>query len=122
MSISLEFTPWHRFRALKNDAAIKAWLQSIGEAGTEAFRSGMGQYPGPSDPGAWPNTRSGRLKASIKSEVTSDSVTIGTNTRYSRFLRYGTSKMARRKMSDNALREGVKGAGKLKNWVQWTRF
>ena len=40
--------------------------------------------------------------------MTSNSVTIGTSMPYSGFLRRGTSKMARRKMSDNALEEGMK--------------
>jgi len=80
----------------------------------------MGSYPPASAPGAWPNSRTGRLKSSIRSVVTSDSVTIGTSMPYSGFLRSGTSKMARRKMSDNALEEGVK-AGRLGRWVEWTR-
>jgi phage gpG-like protein len=119
--ITIEFSPWGRFHARKKPEEISRWLRSIGDAGTEAFRSGMGSYPPPSSPGAWPNSRSGRLKGSIRSEVTSDSVTIGTSMPYSGFLRTGTSKMARRKMSDNALEEGVK-AGRLGHWVEWSRL
>ena len=81
----------------------------------------MGSYPPASAPGAWPNNRTGRLSASIRSEVTSDSVTIGTNTHYSGYLRNGTSRMARRKMSDNALEEGIRAAGRLTKWVEWSR-
>jgi phage gpG-like protein len=80
----------------------------------------MGSYPGPSSPGAWPNSRTGRLKGSIRFEVANDSVTIGTNAPYSGFLRSGTSRMARRKMSDNALQEGMK-SGRLGRWVEWSR-
>ena len=119
-SFTLSFTPWGHFRARQKKEEIRRWMESIGQAGTEAFRSGMGQYPGPSAPGAWPNTRSGRLKGSIDYEVSDDSVTIGTNTPYSGFLRTGTSRMARRKMSDNALQEGMR-AGRLGKWVEWTR-
>ena len=117
---TIEFTPWGHFYARKKQEEIRRWLQSIGDAGTEAFRSGMGTYPGPSAAGAWPNSRTGGLKGSIRSEVGSNSVTIGTNRPYSMYLRGGTSKMARRKMSDNALQEGIK-AGRLGKWAEWAR-
>jgi hypothetical protein len=120
VTITIEFTPWHPFHARKNLGAIHRWLQSIGEAGTAAFRSGMGSYPPASSPGAWPNSRTGRLKGTIDYKVAGDSVTIGTSTRYSGYLRRGTSKMARRKMSDNALQEGMR-AGRLGRWVEWSR-
>jgi hypothetical protein len=122
MTITIEFQPWARFYARKRRTDIRRWLQAIGDAGTDAFRSGMGNYPPASDPGAWPNSRTGRLKGTIRSVVTDNSVTIGTSTRYSRYLREGTSKMARRKMSDNALQEGMKaGRGRLHRWVYWSR-
>jgi hypothetical protein len=116
----IEFSPWGQFHARKKTEAIRGWLNKVGEAGVEAFKGGMGSYPGPSAPGAWPNSRTGRLKGSIRSIVTNDSVTIGTSMPYSGFLRSGTSKMARRKMSDNALEEGMK-AGRLGRWVEWSR-
>jgi len=120
MSITITFTPWGVFHARKKKEEIRRWLQSVGDAGTEAFRSGMGQYPGPSAPGAWPNSRTGRLKGSIRSQVDDNSVTIGTNMPYSIYLRHGTSRMARRKMSDDALKEGMK-TGRLGKWVEWAR-
>jgi phage gpG-like protein len=121
MSIEIEFSPWGNFRARKKPEAIRSWLKGIGDAGTEAFRSGMGKWRPASAPGAWPNSRTGRLKGSIRSVVASDSVTIGTSTPYSGFLRTGTKKMARRKMSDNALKEGMQQS-RLGKWVEWSRF
>jgi hypothetical protein len=122
MSIEITFQPWGHFRAVKDNSSIQAWLDSIGEAAEAAFRGGMGSYPPASAPGAWPNTRSGGLIGSIAHETTSNSVTIGTSMPYSGFLRSGTSRMARRKMSDNALQEGMKaGAGRLGHWVHWSR-
>src|SRR5438105_1493902 len=112
MNITIEFTPWRSFRARKRPEEIKRWLHAIGDAGVQAFQGGMGGYPPASAPGAWPNSRSGRLKGTIRSEVTESSVTIGTNTPYSMYLRRGTTRMKRRKMSDNALAEGIK-AGRL---------
>jgi hypothetical protein len=123
--ISIEFTPWGSFRARKRPAEIKRWLHAIGKAGVEAFKGGMGKFPPPSSPGAWPNSRSGKLKGSINYEVGgggafNETVTIGTNTPYSMYLRKGTGRMARRKMSDNAMKEGVK-AGRLGQWVEWVK-
>jgi hypothetical protein len=121
VTITIEFTPWHPFHARKNLGAIHSWLKSVGEAGTEAFRSGMGSFPPASAPGAWPNSRTGRLKGTIDYKVDGNSVTIGTSMRYSIFLRMGTRKMkGRRKMSDNALQEGMR-AGRLGRWVEWSR-
>jgi hypothetical protein len=117
---SIEFSPWGQFHARKKREEIHRWLWGIGFAGSEAFRSGMGHYPPSSAPGAWPNNRTGRLNKSIHFEATGDSVTIGTSMPYSGFLRSGTSKMARRKMSDNALEEGMKGS-RLGKWVGWSR-
>ena len=119
--IGLEFAPWHRFRAIKDLAEKRRYFQAVGDAGVAAFQNGMGSYPGASAPGAWPNSRTGKLKSTIKAHVTDDSVTISTNAPYSMFLRAGTSKMARRKMSDTALEEGKKAA-RLGHWVHWTRF
>jgi len=126
MSISIEFSPWGKFHARKNDGAIRGWLNKIGKAGTDAFRGGMGKFPPASFPGAWPNSRSGKLKSTIRYEVGGGgafeyNVTIGTGAPYSGFLRSGTSRMARRKMSDNALREGVAAGGRLTKWVEWSR-
>jgi|SRR4029077_12639149 hypothetical protein len=122
MSIEISFQPWGYFRAVKDNSSIQAWLDAIGEAAEAAFRGGMGGYPPASAPGAWPNTRSGGLIGSIAHETSSTEMTIGTSMAYSGFLRHGTSRMARRKMSDNALQEGMKaGAGRLGHWVHWSR-
>ncbi|MGY3615668.1 hypothetical protein [Bradyrhizobium sp. USDA 10063] len=120
MDITLEFTPWRPFYARKNDAEIQSWLQRVAKASEQAFKGGMGNYPPASAPGAWPNIRTGRLKGSIRTEVTNDSMTIGSNMPYSIYLRNGTSRMARRKMSDDALKEGM-SAGRLGHWVEWSR-
>ncbi|MGY2987709.1 hypothetical protein [Bradyrhizobium sp. USDA 4508] len=124
VAVRLEFTPWRPFYARKNDEVLN-WLERVAKASEAAFKGGMGRYPPASAPGAWPNVRTGGLMASIRTEVTDDSMTIGSNrTRggapVSRYLREGTSRMARRKMSDNALQEGMK-ASRLGRWVEWSR-
>jgi len=120
MSFTIEFSPWGEFHAKKKPAEIHGWLKRVGDAGVDAFKGGMGEYPPASAPGAWPNRRSGRLRASVRSVATQTSVTIGTSMPYSGYLRSGTSKMKRRKMSDDALKAGMK-AGRLGHWVEWVR-
>ena len=119
---SIEFSPWGQFHARKKREEIHRWLWGIGFAGSEAFRSGMkqGSRTNRSAPGEWPHSQTGRLKGSIHFEATDSSVTIGTSMPYSGFLRSGTSKMARRKMSDNALKEGMEHS-RLGRWVEWSR-
>jgi hypothetical protein len=122
VSITIEFTPWAPFHAYKNQAAIQAWLRGIGEASKQAFIGGMGHYPPASSPGAWPNVRTGGLRGSVDYTVSGDELTVGSNMPYSIFLRAGTSRMARRKMSDNALQEGMKAASRQSvHWVEWRR-
>lgn len=118
--ITIEFQPWRPFLARKKPQEVKRWLKAVGEASEAAFKGGMGNFPPASAPGAYPNVRSGRLRKSIRHVVTGDSVTIGSNMFYSIFLRKGTSKMARRKMSDSALKEGMQKA-RLGRWVEWSR-
>lgn len=118
----MTFTPWNEFEAVKKPAVIRTWLQGIAKASEQAFRAGASRaYPPASAPGAWPARRSGGLLGSIQTEVTADSVTIGTNQPYSGYLRHGTSRMARRKMSDDAMREGQFRA-RLGRWVEWQRI
>jgi phage gpG-like protein len=119
VSITIEFVPWSPFRARKKPEVIRRWLNDIGKASERAFKNMKG-FPPASSPGEYPAIRTGRLRGSINYEVTDNSVTIGSNMPYSIFLRSGTSKMARRKMSDNALQEGMRGA-RLGHWVEWTR-
>lgn len=120
MSIVIQFQPWRTFHAVKRPDVVQTWLQGVADRSKQAFVGGMGSYPPASSPGAWPNVRSGGLRGSVSTEVTSTEATVGSNMFYSIFLRAGTSKMARRKMSDDALKEGMEGA-RLGHWVEWSR-
>src|SRR5262245_53094440 len=117
---TIEFTPWGPFHAQKRPEEIRRWLRAVADASEQALKSGMGQYPPASAPGAWPNSRTGNLKGSISSYATDTEAVVGSNMRYSIYLRMGTSKMARRKMSDNALQEGMQKA-RLGRWVAWVK-
>jgi len=97
-------------------------LQQVAERSREAFERGMASStPGPSKKGQYPAIRTGALMRSISTQVSSDSMIIGTNTHYSLYLRDGTKKMDSHKMSHDALKEGLQDAGRLKHWAEWVR-
>src|SRR5262245_29438183 len=116
-TITISFTPWRKFHAFKDKAVIRRWLKTVADASEKAFKNMKG-YPPASSPGEYPAIRTGNLRGSISTVVTDDSMTIGSNMYYSWFLRKGTTRMARRKMSDNALQEGM-NASSLGRWVRW---
>lgn len=132
--IRLQFIPWERFFAKRDKRVTTSWLRRVREEALKAFRAGInGQHSGNigyrkgggrftrSAPNEYPAKDSGNLLASLKGQSTSDEAIIGTDMFYSKFLRQGTKKMARRKMSDNALQEGRKAAGRPRGWVSWAK-
>ena len=60
-----------------------------------------------SAPGAYPAVDTGRLKNSIRTTVRAREASIHTDVHYAKYLRDGTSFMAKRKMAKEALREGI---------------
>jgi len=110
------FTP---LRALVDKAQQRSYLENIGSTAEIAFRDGVnGQHTGrvyrrkgrshqASSPGEYPAADSGAHRATISYKVTSRQVVIGSGRSYAIYLREGTSKMARRKMSDDALKEAM---------------
>ena len=122
MSLHLRMTPWGRFRAEYDASRAQRWLGEVGDAAEKVFKGGMKGYPPASAPGAYPNIRSGGLRGSIRKVVPSSSVEIGTSMHYSGYLAHGTRKMAKRKMSKEALQEAIpKVRGKLKDFARWRR-
>lgn len=132
--IRIQFIPWARFFAKRDMSVTTSWLRRVRQEALKAFRAGAnGQHSGSvgyrkgggrftrSAAGEYPAKDSGRLLASLKGQSTSSEAVVGTNMFYSKFLRQGTGKMARRKMSDNALREGRAAAGRPRGWVSWAR-
>jgi hypothetical protein len=84
------------------------------------YRLRGGKMHQASAPGEYPARRTGALSKSIRSHVGGAEATIGTTIFYGRFLRKGTSKMKRRKMSDTALATAVPVA--LKRAGRFARF
>lgn len=135
MTVRLLFTAWRRFAGTIHQPTIAGFLAGLAKASERAFKRGIRSpksgnwYYGRSKrsiqasaPGQYPAIDTGDLDASISTRTTIDSVTIGTNVFYAKFLREGTRKMARRKMSDNALSEGISTSRhKLAGFARWTR-
>lgn len=123
VDVSLILTPWGKFRADMDERVMRAWLATVAQESRKAFMSGTGRkFPPASRAGAWPKMRTGALRASIKAEVHGMEVIVSTSRPYSGFLRHGTTKMGRRKMSDTALEIGVaKAEGRMAHWARWQR-
>lgn len=132
--ISFSFKGWRQFSAKKKPQVIRSWLKRVGDEAQRVFTKGMmGRHSGQiyyrrrgthqaSAPGEFPANDTGNLLASLRQNITATEATIGTNVFYAKFLREGTRKMARRKMSDNAMQEGAaKARPSFKGWVAWVR-
>lgn len=133
--MNLTFKGWERFRAWKQASVIKAWLGAVRKDAQQVFKAGMnGPHSGNvgyrkgggrfirSAKGEYPAVDSGALIASMKTNQQIDSATIGTGMYYAKWLRGGSRFMARRKMSDNAIREGAAIAEpKSRGWVAWQK-
>lgn len=126
------FTPWRKLRVVRDKKVDHVFLTGLGRAAAIRFmdaqlwpKSGRwyrrpGRWHRASAPGEYPAKDTGGLRASEDFDVTENSVIVGNTIFYSKFLREGTPKMARRKMSDNALSESTEGARSLlKGWVRW---
>jgi len=118
---TLDLRPWDKFHADMDERVLRVWLNEIAKESRNAFMKGAGRHgPPPSRAGAWPKQVTGALRGSIKAEVQGRMVVVSTSRPYSGYLRSGTSKMGRRKMSDTALEIGMqKAENRMKHWVQW---
>ena len=105
-------------------------LREIGEASVKAFRAGSNSAGGgpvneksgndASKPGQFPAIQSGKLISSLEYQVSGDKLEVGTKAFYAIYLRGGTRKMARRKMSQDALRAGMAAHRSTKRaWAKW---
>jgi phage gpG-like protein len=120
--IELRMKSWNKFAAAVDEAKLRRWLQTVAQEAERAFKK-MRRFPPASRTNQYPAIRTGRLRASIRSEIRGRSVIIGSNMYYSSFLRSGTIHMDRRKMSDNALEEGIQAAKtRAGKWVGWSRL
>jgi phage gpG-like protein len=124
--IILKMKPWKPLTVLKRNDIIGDFLETLGKSVENTFKKGMnspksGRYYGShraSASGEYPARRTSALYKSVDSKVTESQVEIGTNKPYSIYLAAGTSKMAKRKMSKEALLETT--SVKLPPWVRFS--
>jgi phage gpG-like protein len=103
---------WEKFHVAQTAALKRQFLTAVGNEAQRVFRNGMaGGHSGriygghkASAAGEFPASRTGALAASIAVVVGQDQVEVGTGMPYSIYLRYGTGRMAKRRMSEDALR------------------
>lgn len=132
--MSFIFSGWEPFVALVDKARKRSYLENVGSTAEIAFRNGVnGQHEGrvyrrkgrshqASAPSEYPAADSGKHRKTISHKVTTNQVVIGSGMHYAIYLREGTSRMARRKMSDDALKEAmVLEAGTLGEYVRFAR-
>lgn len=103
------------FKISLNKRAIRNYVSAIAKQSKSRFVSGMHSeksgrwYDGirASAPGEYPAIRTGRLLNSIGTDITSNSVELGTNTEYSADLAYGAYRLKPRLMSKSAMSEAI---------------
>lgn len=131
----IKFIPWARIRVNYETKAVRSFFAAVANEGKRTFLAGIdGKHSGRiayrrgggrftrSAPGEYPARDSGDLRASVDSIFTSRSATVGSNVAYSIFLREGTTRMERRRMSDTALMTAAENSReKLGRFVKWER-
>lgn len=118
---SLTLSGWRPFYAFRDYGVDRAYLRRIGATAERIFRDGVaspksgrlyarggGRVHRASAPGEYPAKDSGNHVATISHRVYGRrEVVVGSGMFYAHFLRNGTSKMARRLMSDTALNRAI---------------
>lgn len=114
----LVFTPWRKFLAFRDMGVTDAYLRRIAATAERIFKDGTnppksgriyirrgGRRHQASARTEYPARDTGSHFKTISSFSNSEEAVVGSGMYYAKFLRDGTRKMARRKMSDNALQE-----------------
>lgn len=134
----LIFSGWRKFFAFYNRANVKRFVQDAAETSEDVFRDGVESGPktgriyrrrrgfhqaSVNRAGAeYPANDTGALAKSIKSTATATEATVGSAMYYAIFLRNGTSRMQRRKMSDTALQTALPTVrSRMKAFAEWKR-
>lgn len=143
----ITFVPWRQFSAIKDRALISAWLRKSAQTTHRVFGARMEASRGgrlythefrtingrsvpmrnllrarphrASAPGAFAAVDKGLLRRSIREVVTQDQFEIGTNTHYAKYLKDGTKRMKKRKMSKEALLEAKSRFGHIGTFAKF---
>jgi hypothetical protein len=128
----INFRPWGRFLAKRDKSVDARFMDAAAHESEDALRKGLASpksgihHPGlprrSSAPGEYPANQSGKLRGSIRTSSSATRMDIGTTAKHAKYLRWGTVKMARRKMSPEAMAEGIpKARSVLRGWVAWAK-
>lgn len=138
--MKIEFTPWKRFSTFHDKAAVRRFIRTAGDVVLDRLKKGLRNPPktgkkyfgkskrvvqastGLRAAAEYPARDTGDLLRSADKTVSATQFEVGTGMYYSRFLREGTKKMVRRKMSDTALTESLPELReKLGRFAYWKR-
>jgi len=132
----ITFQPWRRFVAYRDRRVTTTFMRDAAKEFNKEYRKAIASPPKTgrmyrrkhglhqaSRPlTEYPANETGALQNSVRSDATSDTATVGTTMFYGKFLREGTRKMQRRKMSDNIVRDNTpRILARLRGWVVWKR-
>jgi hypothetical protein len=128
-----KFKRWKLRPATKSRSEITKWLQRVKNDALSIFRRGL--YSGPhsgrlyarrggrvhqaSAAGECPANDTGALGRSLKAMSNQERVDIGTGVHYAQYLRTGTGRMRRRKMSDTALQQAARDQRGTVRFAVW---
>lgn len=130
------FTPWRKFVAFRDHRVTAEFMRQTAKEFEEEYKKAIrnppktgrmyrrrGKMHQASRPlSEYPANDTGRLQNSAKGQSTATSATVGTTMFYGKFLREGTRRMARRKMSDNIVKANTPRAlARLRGWIVWKR-
>lgn len=131
----LRFTGWRLFKAGLDEKEMQRWLETVARisaqhmrekitgphTGKIGYRKGGGRFIR-SAPGEFPANDSGELLASVKGVAFKNKAFVAANTPHSTYLRKGTRRMAKRKMTIEALAYGIRASSHLRDgFIEWLR-
>lgn len=133
MSIRIALGGWGEMAAYRDDVKIAMWLSLVAKNSKAAFEEGMrspksgkfyrrkgGRIHRASAGGEYPAVDYGELIGSVKAvSFGTKKAFLAVNVPYARYLRKGTPRMAKRKMTKEALKEGRARTGPIGNWARW---
>jgi hypothetical protein len=130
------FTPWRKFIAFRDRKVTTRFMRETAKEFEDEYKKAIrnppktgrmyrrrrGWHQASRPLSEYPANDTSRLQKSAKGTSTPESATVGTTMFYGKFLREGTRKMARRKMSDNIVKANTPRAlARLRGWVVWQR-
>lgn len=127
--IELHVKPWGINGAKIDETAIAALLMRIGKNTVRVFKDGMsGPHSGVMGPvnqrsaaGEYPANQTGRLSSGTSYRMGTRQVVIGSDAPHAVFM-MGTTRMARRRMFDTAMKQVVPGAlASMSPFAKFTR-